>query len=76
MWLLKNGYGYANSIVIEDNVYIGSRVTIVCPEKKGITTGKNSVIGSGSVVTKDIPPNVLAVGNPCKVIRSLEKKEE
>ena len=72
----KNGYGYANSIVIEDNVYIGSRVTIVCPEKKGITIGKNSVIGSGSVVTKDIPPNVLAVGNPCKVIRSLEKKEE
>lgn len=50
----KNGYGYANSIVIEDNVYIGSRVTIVCPEKKGITIGKNSVIGSGSVVTKDI----------------------
>lgn len=67
----REGYGYANSIVIEDNVYIGSRVTIVCPEKKGITIGENSVIGSGSVVTKDIPPNVLAVGNPCKVIRSL-----
>lgn len=72
----KNGYGYANSIVIEDNVYIGSRVTIACPQKKGITIGTNSVIGSGSVVTKDIPPNVLAAGNPCKVIRSLLEKEE
>lgn len=72
----KNGYGYANSIVIEDNVYIGSRVTIVCPEKRGITIGANSVIGSGSVVTKDVPANVLIAGNPCKVIRSLLEKKE
>ncbi|MBA4701053.1 MAG: sugar O-acetyltransferase [Ruminococcus sp.] len=72
----KAGYGYANPIVIEDNVYIGSRVTVVCPEHRGITIGENSVIGSGSVVTKDIPANVLAAGNPCKVIRSLPEKEE
>lgn len=37
----------------------------------GVTIGANSVIGAGSVVTKDIPPNSLAVGNPCKVIRTL-----
>lgn len=72
----KKGYGYANSITIENNVYIGSRVTVVCPEKKGITIGKNSVIGSGSVVTKDIPENVLAAGNPCKVIRFLSEDKK
>ncbi len=71
----KNGYGYANPIVIEDNVYIGSRVTIVCPENGGITIGENSVIGSGSVVTKDIPKNLLAAGNPCKIIRKLSESE-
>lgn len=41
---------------------------IVCP---GVTIGNNSVIGAGSVVTKDIPANVVAVGNPCRVIRTI-----
>jgi maltose O-acetyltransferase len=41
---------------------------IVCP---GVTIGRGSVIGAGSVVTRDIPPGVVAVGNPCRVIRHL-----
>lgn len=69
------GFGYANPIVIEDNVWLGANVLIVCGEKRGITVGKNSVIGAGSVVTKDIPENVFACGNPCKVIRTLEESE-
>lgn len=49
------------------NVFLGSNVSIL----KGVTIGKNSIIGNGSVVTKDIPENVLAAGNPAKVIRNL-----
>lgn len=40
---------------------------------QGVTIGENSVIGTGSVVTKDIPPNVVAAGNPCKVIKKIEQ---
>jgi len=54
-------------IVIEENVFIGSNVTIL----KGVTIGENSVIGNGSIVTKSIPKNVIAAGNPAKVIREL-----
>lgn len=57
----------AEPIVIEDNVWLGGG-TIVLP---GVTIGTNSVIGAGSVVTKDVPPDVVAVGNPAKVIRHL-----
>jgi maltose O-acetyltransferase len=57
----------AEPIVIEDNVWLGGGA-IVCP---GVTIGTNTVIGAGAVVTKDVPPNVVAVGNPAKVIRSL-----
>ena len=42
----------------------------------GVTIGDNVVIGAGSVVTKDIPSNVVAVGNPCKVLKSIEKRED
>ncbi|WP_301173854.1 sugar O-acetyltransferase [Actinomadura geliboluensis] len=54
-------------IVIEDNVWLGGGA-IVLP---GVTIGENSVIGAGAVVTKDVPANVVAVGNPARVIRSL-----
>jgi maltose O-acetyltransferase len=56
------------TVTIENNVWIGGKATI-CP---GVTIGQNSVIGAGSVVTKDIPANVVAVGNPCKIIRKIE----
>ena len=53
---------------IHENVFLGNNVSIL----KGVTIGKNSIIGNGSVVTKDIPENVIAAGNPLKVIRNLD----
>lgn len=58
----------AEPITIEDNVWLGGGV-IVCP---GVTIGENSVIGAGSVVTRNIPANVVAVGSPASVIRTIE----
>lgn len=58
-------YEYAFPIIIGDNVWIGGNVVI----NPGVSIGENSVIGSVSVVTKDIPKNVIAIGNPCKVLR-------
>ena len=60
-------YMYTDPVKIEDNCWIGANVTI-CP---GVTIGKNSVIGAGSVVIHDIPENSVAAGNPCKVIRAI-----
>ncbi|MGP9528806.1 sugar O-acetyltransferase [Glutamicibacter sp. AOP5-A2-18] len=57
----------AQPISLGDNVWLGGGV-IVCP---GVSIGENSVIGAGAVVTKDIPANVVAVGNPARVIRSI-----
>ncbi len=57
----------AAPIVIGNSVWLGGGV-IVCP---GVTIGHNTTIGAGSVVTKDIPANVFAAGNPCRVIREL-----
>lgn len=54
-------------ITIEDRVWVGGG-TVVCP---GVTIGKGSVIGAGSVVTRDIPERVVAVGNPCRVVRPI-----
>ncbi|WP_284694000.1 sugar O-acetyltransferase [Paraclostridium ghonii] len=59
---------YALQVKIGDNVWIGGNVSIM----PGVTIGDNCVIGAGSVVTKSIPDNVLAVGNPCKVIKNIE----
>ncbi len=55
-------------IIIEDDVFIGMNSLIL----KGVTIGRGSVIGAGSVVVSDIPPGVIAAGNPAKVIRPLE----
>lgn len=57
----------AEPITIHDNVWLGGGV-IVCP---GVTIGENSVIGAGAVVTRDIPANSVAVGNPARVIREI-----
>ena len=58
---------YNKSVHIGENVWVRSG-TIIVP---GVTIGKNSVIGAGSVVVKDIPENVVAVGNPCRVLREI-----
>ncbi|MER5551101.1 sugar O-acetyltransferase [Streptomyces sp. NPDC002793] len=63
----RNKLEAALPITIGDNVWLGGGV-IVCP---GVTIGDNSVIGAGAVVTKDIPADVVAVGNPARVIRSV-----
>ena len=58
---------YNKDVHIENNVWIGANTVIV----PGVTIGENAVIGAGSVVTKDIPANVVAVGNPCRVLREI-----
>ncbi|KNH16696.1 galactoside O-acetyltransferase [Priestia megaterium] len=62
---------YNVPIYIEDNVWIGAQ-SVVLP---GVHIGKNTVIGAGSVVTKSIPANVVAVGNPCRVIREINNRD-
>ncbi len=59
----------AKPITIGDNVWLGGGV-IVCP---GVSIGENSVIGAGAVVTRDLPAGVVAVGNPARVIRSIDE---
>ena len=63
----RSGLEYALPVSIGDGVWLGGRVT-VCP---GVSIGSNTVVGTGSVVTRDLPANVLAVGNPCRIIRQL-----
>lgn len=65
--LRNEEWEFAYPITIEDNVWIGGNVVL----NPGVTVGRNSVVGSGSVVTKDIPANVVAAGNPCRVIREI-----
>ena len=64
--------GKSNPVRIENNVWIGDSA-IVC---KGVVIGENSIIGAGSVVVNEIPPNSIAVGNPAKVVRSLDRNEK
>jgi len=66
----NTGLEFAKAVHIGGNVWIGGDVTI----NPGVTIGDNSVIGSGSVVVKDIPANVVAVGNPCRVLKPIEQK--
>lgn len=63
----NKGIEWAEAITIGNNVWIGGDVTVL----PGVTIGDNSIIGAGSVVTKDIPANCVAVGNPCKKIREI-----
>ncbi|WP_297063469.1 sugar O-acetyltransferase [uncultured Duncaniella sp.] len=65
----NKGLEYARPITVGNNVWIGAGVHVL----PGVTIGDNCVIGAGSVVNRDIPANSLAVGNPCRVIRSLEE---
>ena len=67
--LRQKGYQYNAPVHIGKNCWLGAGV-IVLP---GITIGDNVVVGAGSVVTKDIPDNVVAVGNPCKVLREVNE---
>lgn len=67
----SEGIGTSKPITIEDDVWIGANAT-VCG---GVTIGKGSIIGAGSVVNKDIPAGVIAVGNPCKVIREITEED-
>ena len=68
----NQGLEYAKPITVGDNVWIGGGVQVM----PGVTIGDNVVIGGGSVVVKDIPSNSVAVGNPCRVIRTLPPVED
>ncbi len=70
--LREKAYQYNAPVKIGKCVWLGAGV-IVLP---GVSIGDNSVIGAGSVVTKDIPANVVAVGNPCKVLREIGEKDK
>ncbi len=63
-----SGLEYGKPIVIGEDVWVGGS-TVICP---GVTIGDRTIIGAGSVVTKDIPADVMAAGNPCRVIRTLK----
>lgn len=64
-----NNYTKVGSVFIEDNVFIGARALIM----PGVTVGKNSIVAAGSIVTKSIPSGSIVVGNPAKVISTIEK---
>ena len=57
----------AAAVVIEDNVWIGACAIVL----KGVTIGENAIVGTGAVVTKDVPPNTIVAGNPARVVRGL-----
>lgn len=70
--LRQRGLQYNMPIHIGSNCWIGAGVIIL----PGITIGDNVVIGAGSVVTKDLPSNVVAVGNPCRVLREVNEHDK
>lgn len=67
----NKGFEKARPITIGDNVWFGAYVTVL----PGVVIGSNTVIGAGSVVTKDIPEGVIAAGNPCRVIRKITAED-
>ena len=70
--LRSRGLQYNRDVYIGENTWICAGVIIV----PGVRIGKNTVIGAGSVVTKDIPDNVVAVGNPCRVMREISEHDK
>lgn len=70
--LREQGYQYNAPVRIGKNCWIGAGVIIV----PGIAIGDNVVVGAGSVVTKDLPDNVVAVGNPCRVLREVNERDK
>ena len=69
--LRMHQYQYNAPVHIGNNVWVGAGAIIL----PGVTIGDNCVIGAGSVVTKDIPDNVVAVGNPCRILREIGEKD-
>ncbi len=65
----NKGLEYCRPITVGNNVWIGGNVVVL----PGVTIGDNCVIGAGSIVTKDIPAGSLAVGNPCRVVKTIEE---
>ena len=70
--LRKQGYQYNAPVHIGSNCWIGAGVIMV----PGVTIGDNTVVGAGSIVTKDIPADVVAAGNPCKVLREIGDRDK
>lgn len=68
----NSAYEYGISVTIGNNVWLGGNVVIT----PGVAIGDNVVIGAGSVVTKDIPDNTIAAGNPCRVIRTITEEDK
>lgn len=68
----NQGLEYAYPITVGDDVWIGASVVVL----PGVTIGNNSIIGAGSVVNKDIPEGVIAVGNPCKILRKITEADK
>lgn len=69
--LREKAYQYNMTVRIGKNCWLGAGVLVM----PGVTIGDNTVIGAGSVVTKDIPANVVAVGNPCRVLREINDRD-
>ena len=68
----SQGLEYAYPITVGDNVWFGASVTVL----PGVTIGSNTIIGAGSVVNRDIPDGVVAVGNPCRVVRKITEDDK
>ena len=70
--LREKGYQYNMEVHIGKNCWLGSGVVVL----PGVTIGDNVVVGAGSIVTKDLPSNVVAVGNPCWVLREMNERDK
>lgn len=69
--LREKGYQFNMPVHIGKNCWLGAGVVVL----PGVTIGDNTVVGAGSIVTKDLPPNVVAVGNPCKGLREINEHD-